>query len=187
MSKPIEYLISITWVVVCLFAVVLVCECIPDAYGHDSEPTGITDELLDLQPALPARAAERLSAAFVVAGRQYGHDPLLLASMAMRESSLSREVGHCERVGALGEMGLMQLHGVAARLAPCSDQCDPICSIRSGAYWLAQVREQCPGSTWRWVASYGWSRCTTEEEARADTAARRARDLYLSVGGERWE
>jgi len=167
-----------------LYAAVQVFACASVAYGSES---GIVEELRELQPALGDRVAERLSAAFIMAANQYDHDPLLLAAMAMRESSLSREVSECHRLGARGERGLMQLHGVAARLAPCDDQCDVVCSIQSGAWWLSEVRQTCPGSTWRWVASYGWSRCTTEEEARADVATQRARELYMMVGGEQWE
>lgn len=185
MNRKNKLFLTAFFVVAVLYAMAQVFACMSVAYA--GEPSGISEELRALQPALSTTVSERLSAAFVLAADEYDHDPLLLASMAMRESSLSREVAECRRLGALGERGLMQIHGVAARMAPCSDQCDAICSIRSGAFWLAEVRSACPGSTWRWVASYGWSRCTTEEEARGDTAARRARDLYLSIGGERWE
>ena len=113
---------------------------------------------------------------------------LLIVSLVMRESSFRLDVEEGDTLGALGEVGLMQTHGVALRFAPdgCQLAGDARCQIATGVRFLAFVRDRCPGSPWRWVASYGMSHCATEEEARRDSATRRAFDYYRQLGGEGW-
>lgn len=144
-----------------------------------------------LQPAADEERAGELAGVFVAAGREADLDPLLLVAIAMRESSLHPAVEARTRLGSRGEVGLMQVHprGPAMRLRPadCDEDLDGAgCQVRTGARFLAFVREHCPGSTWRWVAAYGRSRCPSEAEARGDRNAAIAASYYSRAGGSAW-
>lgn len=173
------------------FAICGAIRCLEQlAFGCDDVCT-VATAIRRLQPAADEERAAALAAVFVEAGREAAIDPLLLVAIAMRESSLSERVERLERLGAVGELGLMQIHpqGPALRLRPqeCSAELEGArCQVRTGARWLAFVRERCPGTTWRWVAAYGLSRCPSEEEARVDRNALRAESLYARARGNRF-
>jgi len=142
-----------------------------------------------LQPAMSEERAETLADIFESAGEETEIDPLLLVAIAFRESSFSERVERLEHRGSLGELGLLQVHGAALRMRPegCSETLEgAACQIRTGARWLAFVRERCPGSTWRWLAAYGRGRCISEQDARGDRSARIAASYYRRIGGVRW-
>lgn len=136
--------------------------------------------IMILQPNLSAKQTKNYATAFDIISKDTETDPLLLAVIAQRESSYQHNV-----VGRRGEIGLMQImpRGVARRFSKC-DIRRPYCNIKTGARYLAFVRRECPGTRWRWVAAYGWSRCPSEREARRDTATQRAYNLYCSVNSK---
>jgi len=184
------------WAAVALLAGILLAvavgivlwTCEPVAYGCD-EVCEVAAAIRRLQPATSDERAERLAGVFTGAGHETRIDPLLLVAIAMRESSLSEDVEQLERLGARGERGLLQIHGAALRVRP--EACGPElegahCQVYTGALWLARVRDACEGSTWRWVAAYGRSRCPSEAEARADRAAAIAASYYALAGGREW-
>lgn len=163
------------------------CESV--AYGNGGEDR-VRAAIVQLQPATGDERADRLSVLFSEAGEDHGLDPLLLVALSMRESSLSPLVENREVFGSRGEIGLMQAHGVALRFRPqgCSSALESAwCQVQTGARFLSVVRESCRGSTWRWVGSYGASRCMTEDEARAHPSTRIAHRYYVQVGGTGWE
>jgi hypothetical protein len=130
-----------------------------------------------------ARDARRIAGIIERAAERNRIDPHLAVAIAMRESSLRADPGR----GSLGEQGMFQVHprGYARRV--CQGTCDlsqPGCNAEVALCYLAHVRELCPGSTWRWVAAYGMSRCPTEREARAMTTTRRARRYLVVAAGE---
>lgn len=142
-----------------------------------------------LQPAADDERAEELAGHFIAAGEETGFDPLLLLAIARRESSLAESVERLERLGSRGERGLLQVHGAALRARPrdCPASLEGArCQVRTGARWLAYVRDRCQGSTWVTVAAYGWSRCPSEGEARRDRNAAIAASYYAMAGGTEW-
>ena len=173
--------------VACLYAAIQVCECCGAAYADEGP---LVAAVRQLQPALGAESVAGYAATIREAGARTDLDPLLLLAVAYRESSLHPDVARCRRTGARGEQGVMQVMpgGYALRWAPDGcDQCEPVCSIHTGARFLAALREHCGGSTWRWVAAYGHRRCPSEERARADRSTVRARAIYQGIGGESWD
>jgi len=168
---------------VSMFVVMALTTCLHRAFaGGDLEST--IEGIQELQPATSEADAETMAQAFVDAGEANSVDPLLLVAIAFRESSLNPSA-----LGQLRERGLMQVHGVALQHRPdnCHEDLETInCQIRTGARWLAIVREQCPGSPWRWVCSYGNSRCCSEQEGGLSLGTRRARRFYVQIGGSEW-
>lgn len=80
-----------------------------------------------------------------------GLDPELIAAVAWRESRFSRGVFSLDRRGAIGEKGLMQVHGVAAKgcdLSTAQGQ------IMCGAKWLKHSIDRCNGDTVGGIARY---------------------------------
>lgn len=170
-----------------LYAAVQVCECCGDALADEGP---VAAAVRQLQPALGAPSVAGYATTLRDAGEHTDIDPLLLLAVAYRESSLHPDVARCRRTGARGELGLMQVmpSGYALTFAPDGcDQCDPVCSIHTGARFLASLREHCGGSTWRWVAAYGHRRCPSEERARGDRSTVRARAIYDQIGGSAWD
>jgi hypothetical protein len=185
---------AVATVVVAVLFAVLFCFCLGwfenVAEGCD-EVCQTAIAVRRLQPAASEDRAAELAGVFVAAGRETNVEPLLLLAIAMRESSLHPAVEARTRRGSRGEVGLMQVHpsGPAIRLRPadCDEDLDGArCQVRTGARFLAFVRDHCPGSTWRWVAAYGRSRCPSETEARADRNAAIAAGYYSRAGGVRW-
>jgi len=172
---------------VCL-AVFLATGC--PAEGHtDQEILRVSDAVQILQPATRDDRARMLAGHFLDAAAENWIDPLLLVALSMRESSLLERADTGEYSGALGEAGLLQVHGVALRHRP--SDCDlPLigarCQVHTGARFLGYVRALCEGSMWRWVAAYGMSQCPSEESARADPGTRLARRYYQEINGLDW-
>jgi soluble lytic murein transglycosylase-like protein len=163
------------------------CEAVERAACADEGPVPLHQAVRVLRPALSPEAAQGLARRIQSASEASGVDAHLLAAIAYRESNYRWSVATCRVRGARGELGLMQVmpQGYARRFAPsdCSDQCDPECSLATGARYLAHLRATCPGSTWRWVAAYGRRACPSEAEARADRATQRAAELVRLIGG----
>lgn len=168
------------------------CEGTAIAYPGDEQEMSVASAIRTLQPMTSDERASQLAGVFVGAGHETRIDPLLLVAIAMRESSLREDVERLERLGRRGERGLLQLMprgaAVSHRPTECSAELEGAhCQVYTGAMWLAHLRdEQCPGSTWRWVAAYGWSRCPSEREARADRNAAVAASYYSRIGGSEW-
>lgn len=160
------------------------------AWGEEGDEAAVVARAIQrLQPATDEERATRLAGIFVRAGNETRIDPMLLVAIAMRESSLSERVENLERLGSRGERGLMQCHGAALRVRPsgCGEELEGAhCQVYTGAMWLAWVRDHCEGSTWRWVAGYGRSRCPSETEARSDRNAAIAASYYAMAGGREW-
>ena len=167
------------------------------AVGDDG-PTlrDVASGIRTLQPNADLERAEELAVVFRDAGHRNNHDPLLLVAISFRESSLLRRVEARRQLGALGEFGLMQNHGVSVgfRPADCDHHLLPThpersrayCQVQTGAAFLAHAREQCGGSWWRWVAAYGMSSCPSEGYARTVRGAQRANRYYNQIGGTQW-
>ncbi len=177
----------IAWVIALLtisFVIWVTCRL---AYGEAPDP--IAAGIRHLQPtATPDRAA-RLASVFRAAGDRHKLDPLLLVAVSFRESSLSQSVESRRKRGALGELGLMQSHGVALGFRPADCTHHLIgarCQVETGAAFLSEARRQCGGSWWRWVAAYGLGACPSEERARTMTGVRIARRYYVAIGGKGW-
>lgn len=109
---------------------------------------------------------EMFAKIFFDAGKETGVDPFLLAAVAMRESGLNPD-----RVGKIGEMGLMQLHphsraGRETRLICKADQSACVgMQIFSAARLLQRNLRQC-GSLPRALAAYNTGRCMPTDYAR---------------------
>lgn len=149
----------------------------------------IVAAIMLLQPRLHDHHALEYGTAIHMAAAEYELDPLLLVSIAFRESSFRPDVVAGATRGLHGEVGMMQVHprGVALRHGPpeCRHrQDDPACAARTAAGYLAHLRTTCPGSVWRWVAAYGMRRCPSEETARRDPATIRAMGLWRTIGNE---
>jgi len=174
--------------VVVSFLFVHGCQWLERVACADEGPLALHEAVRVLRPSLSTEAAQGLARRIHVASEASGVDAHLLAAIAYRESSYRWSVATCRVRGARGEMGLMQVMpaGYARRFAPdgCEDQCDPECSLATGARYLAHLRATCPGSTWRWVAAYGRRSCPSEEQAREDRATRRAAEFVRQIGGE---
>jgi hypothetical protein len=161
--------------------------------GDDGEDLReVATAIRTLQPGADLERAETLAEVFNDAGRDYRLDPLLLVALSFRESGLSRDVELRRRRGDLGEYGLMQCHGAALQVRPadCSHHLVrngegrsgfAYCQVRTGAAWLAEAREGCGGSWWRWIGAYGMGHCPTERYARTMTSTQRARELYCRI------
>lgn len=122
------------------FAIVLVHSCRARAIEF-SAPEGAVAYLLaeDVTPKKDPRwgLAEEIERILIDAAELEGLDPALLVAMAYRESGFRTGV-----TGKLGEVGLIQVHGVAARR--CNLQTaegQAMC----GARWLARMISECGG------------------------------------------
>lgn len=176
------------WVsyVLALFAVVIgfltLCE---PAQGQP-----LAEAVGRLQPRLTPQARATWAKAIADATAQHGLDPYLVAAMVMRESSFRADVAEGRRRGKLGEVGPLQVHGVAWRFAPpgcTAKRGDARCWLQTGVNFLAHHRKACPGSTARWVASYAMRRCPSEATAKRSKTVRNARRWYaVAKGGVAW-
>jgi hypothetical protein len=162
-----------------------------NAYAEVEEDVGVqVDELAnsirELQPLYrnDTKYSRSMARWFLEAAEDNSFDPKLLVAISFRESSL--------RPSTIGtshnEVGLMQVHGAAARLRPnnCTLE-SPRCQIRTGTAWLALARRQCGLDTWDYVFAYGTGRCPrTPEESRGHHSPRNARRHYIRIGGTSW-
>lgn len=161
------------------------------AYGNDSilSEERIAEGIERVSPNVRPERAERLAFEIGEAARETELDPLLLVAIIRRESAFSRDFESLRVLGDLGEMGLMQTHGVALEFRPqdCPYRLRGArCQIRTGARFLAYVRDRCGGTKNRWVASYGMSRCATERRAARHHTVLQARRHYYQAGGRSW-
>lgn len=159
------------------------CESV--AYAEDSNHVEeqVYEAVKQLQPAHDDAVAASWASILYTAGLENELDPLLVTTIAFRESSLLATVAD----GRRGELGVMQVHGVARRHRPHGCMVREIgCNIRTGSAFLAWVRDHCGGPWDVWVGGYGMSRCPTAEEARELRSVRRARRIYESIGGTQW-
>lgn len=184
-----------TWCVVCVVVVVM---CSQLAWAEDASTKTVDVESIasaigTLQPAASPSRAFRLAELIVDAAEESDLDPLLVVAIAMRESSFNPAVESLTRRGSRGELGLLQVHPKNGRaLAMRPDDCDrelntARCQIVTGARWLAYSRSTCPGSTWRWLVSYGTGRCLSEKASRGDRSAAIAASYYVRIGGVSWK
>jgi hypothetical protein len=164
------------------------CQWVERVACAEDGPQSLAASILVLAPGMRPEVAQTYARHIGEAALDAGLSPHLLAAIVARESSYRHDVATCRVTGARGERGLMQIMpgGYARTFAPddCRDQCDPECSLATGARYLAHLRATCPGSTWRWVAAYGRRSCPSEEQAREDRATRRAAALVAQIGGE---
>jgi len=159
------------------------CESI--AYGDTPLISRVMTAISALRPTLSDGRVGDLATVFVDAGQETEIDPLLLVALARRESGLRPSAR-----GNLGEIGLLQVHGVGLKHRPevCARSLTTAdCQVRTGAAFLQWVRASCPGSTWRWVCSYARSHCCSEEVARNDIGTRRAHRYHQEIGGREWD
>ena len=97
-------------------------------------------------------------------GAKYNVDPALLAVMAYQESSM-----RTDRVGALGEIGMFQVHG-RSRKACAAAGIQPL-GVECGAFLIDMNRRYC-GSMKRGLYRYMSGGCRGTPRARRKTAAR---------------
>lgn len=163
-----------------LFVLTLATLCV--AEPTDASVSRIEQGILSLTalaPNHPARNELRrreLAVAVVEASRAYDLDPLLLLTWAFFESSLRPA-----SVGALGEVGLMQLHGAAA------DGCD-LSTVAGqalcGAAWMRRQIDAC-GSLVGGLTAYASGSCRVRTERTRhmiDMRLKRWADLRSEVG-----
>jgi len=160
-----------------------------DAEANDTtalDELRVSDALRELADVDDERA-ERLAVIIEDAGEQHGIDPLLLVAIGMRESGWQERYERLQRFGSMGEVGLMQTHGVALRFRPAGCTAElrgARCQIETGAAFLAHVRSHCRGPIEVWVGAYGMSACPTVELAAMHQSVRRVRRYYEMIGGE---
>lgn len=115
---------------------------------------------------------DQLATDIVVAGRRWGVDPYLLATLAYRESSFRPRAR-----GKLGEFGLVQMHGPPLRRCRTAgvlldtQQGQLYC----GARYLAELVESC-GSLRGGLTAYACGRCSVDEGTQ----------VYQIVTGRLW-
>jgi hypothetical protein len=183
--------LTVTLVLVSLVICLLVFLLTRPADGNpDRELLRVSDAIQILQPITETPRARKLASVFIDAGQETWIDPLLLVAISMRESSLLKSAEDGSYRGALGERGLLQVHGVALQWRP--EECQlplvgAVCQLHTGARVLQYWKTACPGSTYRWVSAYGRGECPSEQQAKAEYGVRKARRYYLSIGGEEWQ
>lgn len=101
--------------------------------------------------ARSAEARERMAHEILVASESADLDPWLVLVTAERESSLRQSAYN----PTLGERGLMQVHGKAARGCDLSTS---LGQLRCGARWLRSRIDHC-GSVERGIAAYVSGSC----------------------------
>jgi soluble lytic murein transglycosylase-like protein len=102
------------------------------------------------------KRAALLVNAVIEASDEYGLDPLLVAVIISRESSWDEKA-----IGSRGEVGLMQVHGVAAQgqdLKTARGQ------IKAGARWLRLSLDKCKTLEGA-LSAYGTGECTLKNFA----------------------
>jgi hypothetical protein len=180
----------IAWILVLAVAAFVFIQASRACGDELASVTEVAAGIVKLQPATDLERAAELGLVFHRAAKRHDLDPRLLVAISFRESSLSRAVESGRIRGRLGEVGLMQCHGVAIRRHKPSD-CDwgltgARCQVETGAAYLAAARRQCGGSWWRWVAAYGLGACPSEQQARGMASAKNAHRYYKKIGGQQW-
>lgn len=104
---------------------------------------------------------KRLVAHIVEASAEYGLDPFLMTVIMFCESSFKMSA-----VGKLGEVGLGQVHGLAARGCDLSTERG---QVQCTARWLAYARSLCNGSDKQMIARYATGRtCDPPADSRLE-------------------
>jgi len=189
---------TITQWILALVAVGLFCWIVPRAVFGELAPRDLINETAEdiqlLQPYVSEQRAHRLAVLIVEAAYETYIPPQVQVAYIFRESSFSPAVEQQAKIGALGERGLTQLHPRYLRRLPelLPQGCDESlagarCQILTGAKVHAYWKARCPGSTWRYLASYAHGRCVSEQQARMTKGAQNARSYVLKLGGiESW-
>jgi hypothetical protein len=110
---------------------------------------------------------EEMANAIVGASRAHGVPPLLLTMLVYNESTFETDAK-----GALGEVGLTQVHGLAKRecsLDTAGGQLD------CGSRWLAQWYQDCGNSWERALTGYASGKCVSPSSRTQDKIAYRMR------------
>lgn len=158
------------------------------ADARDAEIEAIRAAIETLQPSVGDARGRSLALLIYDEAHRSKIDARLVVAVAYRESSFARAVEEGRRVGALGEVGLMQVmpRGTAERRhGDGCDQRDAACSIKTGVRYLADCRTKCGDrDPWVWVAAYARRACPSPSAARGDKAAKRARRLLCTVEPE---
>jgi len=130
----------------------------------DWQPTRARDaDKLREYAGLFVRACGRMQAPLPNAERC----PELLAAIAFRESSWRENA-----IGSRGEVGLMQLHGLALHGQPPTRALDPVLNVRLGARWLDYAGRLCnqwrgkESHTERALSAYAGLGCVESRQAR---------------------
>ena len=119
-------------------------------------------------PAYRYRNAREYAPYVVASAEQYDIDPLLLAVTISVESSWMPDV-----VGKLGERGLTQVHGVAARGYDLEDARQ---QIEAGASWLSKCIDQCDGDLLGGLSKY-----QAGTGCRPHKSSRKRYNLYMDA------
>lgn len=196
MISPIKQtFVGFLFACVCLILWCLVLGTIPICEyraNAEQERSSTVTAIEMLQPRVSLERAIRLAEIIDRESNVHGIESKIIVSLIMRESSYDPRVEKGERLGQAKEIGLMQIHPLnkkALSLRP--DHCDETlpgaeCQIITGIRYLSTVREQCPGSPWRWIGAYGMSRCPTEEQAAMHPTVRRAWNYCQDIGCVSW-
>ncbi|KAI8993036.1 lysozyme-like domain-containing protein [Trametes punicea] len=123
---------------------------------------------VDLQDAVkdansPFKSCEPYIDLFTQYANQHGIPPILIASIAMQESSCDPNT-----VGGAGEQGLMQITKDKCGGAPNGNCKDPDFNIRTGTAFFAQTLDDNGGSLLLTLGNYnGWPKHMTYAQATA--------------------
>jgi hypothetical protein len=174
MNSTGQVVTSLAALVVCVVIAVAPCD------GVGAEPAGITEGetarvirwLMRPSPARrlyrDAAARAELAAVIDAAAAAHGFDAVLLAVWAYAESSYMPEA-----TGALGAVGLLQVHGPA--LEGCADLETPAGQMDCGARWMRGRVDHCGGDLRRGLLAYASGSCGGTARARRQVDYR----LYL--------
>ncbi|OSD06857.1 glycoside hydrolase family 23 protein [Trametes coccinea BRFM310] len=114
-------------------------------------------------PNSPFKACSDYIDLFVQYANEHGIPPILIASIAMQESSCNRN-----EVGGAGEQGLMQITKDKCGGAPGGDCKDPNYNIKTGTAFFADTLNSNGGSLLLTLGMYnGWKKDLTFDEATA--------------------
>lgn len=137
---------------------------------HDTESRAVLDVdrgiryVLQASPcwgiAANAEARRDMATMIAEAAEAAQVPPLLLTVLAKRESSFSKDA-----IGSRGEVGILQVHGLAARgcdLSTAEGQ------LACGAKWLRKAFDMC-GSWERAIAAYAAGYCSAPKDSKLAT------------------
>ncbi|KAI0743489.1 lysozyme-like protein [Daedaleopsis nitida] len=128
---------------------------------NDIVATDLDDALKD--PNSPFQACKSYISTFKKYADQHGIPPIIIASVAMQESSCDPST-----VGGGGEQGLMQITKDKCGGAPGGNCRDPDFNIKTGTAYFASVLNDNGGSLLKTIGNYnGWSTGMTIASATA--------------------
>ena len=197
--KPTVALKLLIWIVALMLAVfmsIALPKLVLGEQGRDRDLINETAEDIQvLQPYASDSRAHRLATLIVEATYASYIPPKIQVSYIFRESSFSPALENQQKFGSIGEVGLTQLIPRYLKRLPelMPEGCDESlhnarCQIITGANAHAYWKARCPGSTWRYLASYAEGECVTERAARMTKGAQNARRHYVKIGGTgTWE